>query len=103
MKRKKLDPEQVAMRYEGWTRKQKLRELETLQVVVYVAAGGGMIGRMYAEQPSIAYVDIRAGQRPYPVKVLENMVVVMMVLAKLLKLDPQMLPPMPAFHNCGVF
>jgi len=103
MAKTKLDPEQVARRYEGWTRKQKLRELENLQVAVYVAAGGGMIGRMYAEQPADAYVDTRAGRRPYPMGTLENMVLVMVVLAKLLKLDPHALPLMPQFHNCGTF
>ena len=103
MQVRKLDPEQVKERYTGWDREKMLAELGALQVAVYVAAGGGMIGRMYAEQPADAYVDSRAGGRPYPMKVLDNMVVVLASLAELLGLDPHALPDMPRFHNCGVF
>lgn len=41
------------------------REIGVLQVVAYVAAGGGLIGRMYAEQPADAYRDTRSGRGPY--------------------------------------
>ena len=90
-------------RYEGWKRKQLMDELRYLQVAVFVAAGGGMIGLMYAEQPLHAYRDTRAGRAPYGSKATENIRQVLIVVAELLKLDPSALPPMPSFHNCGVF
>lgn len=78
-------------------------KIETLQVAIYVAAGGGMIGRMYAEQPKIAYRDIRCGPAPYKARDLENMRKTLCVMADGLGLEPDNLPKTPDFPSCNVF
>ena len=78
-------------------------KIETMQVAIYVAAGGGMIGRMYAEQPKSAYRDLRCGPPPYKMKDVENMQKTLIVMAEELGIDPDNLPKMPAFPNCNVF
>ena len=78
-------------------------EIGTLQVVAYVAAGGGLIGRMYAQQPADAYIDSRAARVPYGLKALENIRKTLVAMAEVEGLNPRDLPPMPDFHSCGVF
>lgn len=78
-------------------------DIGVLQVVAYVAAGGGLIGRMYAEQPADAYTDARVRRRPYGARDLENIRLTLVAMAEALGLDPHRLPPTPNFHNCGVF
>jgi hypothetical protein len=73
-----------------------------LQVAIYVACGGGRIGRLYAEQPKGAYIDMRVGKRPYSRKEIENMRQVLVAMAEIRGLDPNRLPRMPDFHGCGV-
>lgn len=77
--------------------------VETLQTAIYVAVGGGLIGRMYAHQPADAYIDTRTGRRPYKRSEIENMRRVLVITAEEKGLDPHHLPEMPAFHNCGLF
>jgi carbon monoxide dehydrogenase subunit G len=96
----KLD---VGMVKESFKGMRKERKIETLQVVAYVAAGGGMIGRLYAEQPADAYRDVRAGRAPYSARDLENIRLTLCAMAEVSGLDSHHLPPMPNFHNCGVF
>jgi len=74
-----------------------------LQVAVYVMAGGGIIGRLAAEQPADFYVDSRVGRRPYPMGALCQAVKVLAALAEVHGLDPHHMPPMPRFHGCGIF
>jgi len=78
-------------------------DIRTLQTVAFVAAGGGLIGRMYAEQPAVAYRDSRAGKALYRDQDLENIRVTLVALAEAQDLDPHNLPAMPRFPNCGVF
>jgi hypothetical protein len=75
----------------------------TLQTVAFVAAGGGIIGRMYAESPADAYRDARAGKAPYNVSELENIRLTLIAMAEAYGLNPHKLPQMPQFHSCGVF
>jgi len=75
----------------------------TMQTVLYVAVGGGMIGRLFAEQPADAYIDSRVGKRPYTRKQIENLRQVLCILAESKGLDPHSLPKMPDFHGSGVF
>ncbi len=77
-------------------------ELGTLQVAIYVACGGGWIGRLYAEQPKEASIDARVGKLPYSRKEIENMRQVLVAIAEQRGLDPNRLPMMPKFHKCGV-
>ncbi len=97
---RKLDMEQVRASFKGRRRRWKIG---TLQVVAYVAAGGGMIGRMYAEQPADAYRDSRTGRAPYKARDLENIRQTLVAMAEAYGLDPHRLPRVPDFHNCGVF
>lgn len=80
-----------------------LEHLEHLQTAIYVAVGGGMNGAIYAEHPKSAYIDDRAGRRPYKAKDIEAMRRKLVETAERLGLDPDDLPPRPLLHNCGVF
>ena len=77
-------------------------ELGTLQTAIYVAAGGGFVGKMYAENPADAYVDDRVST-PYSENQLENMRLVLVEFAKDKGLDPHKLPAMLDFHHCGIW
>ncbi len=97
---RKLDIEQVKTAFESGFAD---ADIGALQVVIYVACGGGWIGRLYAEQPKVAYIDARVGKRPYSRKDIENMRQVLVAMAEQRGLDPENLPMMPKFHSCGVF
>jgi hypothetical protein len=78
-------------------------KLETLQVAVFVAAGGGMLGRFLAEQPGHGYIDTRVGKLPYPKRDIMKMVNCLKIMAEVQGLNSNLLPSVPLFHNCGVF
>ena len=85
-------------------RPERAREqLPILQTAIFVAAGGGMIGDMFATQPADAYRDTRCGRGPYNGKEVANMQGVLISCAKALDLDPHHLPDRPWLHNCGVW
>ena len=96
----KLDMNQLRESFKG---NEDKWSIGTLQVVAYIAAGGGMIGRMYAEQPADAYRDIRAGKGPYNNKDMEKIRLTLVAMAEAYGLNPHHLPCMPDFHNCGIF
>jgi len=77
--------------------------IPTMQTAVYVMAGGGLLGRMAAEQPADFYIDARAGRLPYSRKEITQAVNVLVVLAKKYGFDPHHMPAMPQFHNLGIF
>lgn len=99
MKVRKLDLDRLSEAFN----EHKEWKIENLQIAIYVACGGGMIGRMYAEQPASAYIDMRVGRLPYGIKAIENMQLSLIAMAKSRGLDPNRLPKMPDIHNCGVF
>ena len=78
-------------------------DIGSLQVAVYTMAGGGMLGRLAAEQPADFYIDDRCGRLPYSRREITQAVTVLATLAKALGLDPCKMPEMPDFHCCGVF
>ena len=78
-------------------------QIGTLQVAIFVAVGGGLIGSMFAHNPKHAYIDLRAGWTPCNRNDIEKMRLTLMAMAEVKGLDPRRLPPMPEFHNCGVF
>lgn len=84
-----------ARRYKKW--------LPQAQVAIYVMVGGGIIGRMFAEQPADAYIDIRVGKRPYKYKEIAAARKILVAMAEKAGLDPHKLPAMPNFGNLGVF
>lgn len=61
MKIRKLDSERLIEAFND----HKEWKIENLQIAIYVACGGGIIGRMYAERPASAYIDMRVGRLPY--------------------------------------
>jgi hypothetical protein len=73
------------------------------QLAIYIMAGGGLIGRLYSEQPADAYRDDRAGRAPYKFRELEAMRGSLVGLAEACGMDPHHLPEMPPFHSAGVF
>ena len=78
-------------------------QIGTLQVAIYVAAGGGLVGNMFAHNPKHAYIDSRVvGKRRYSSKDIERMRLTLVAMAEVKGLDPSCLPPMPEFHSCGV-
>ena len=78
-------------------------QIGTLQVAIFVAVGGGLIGNMFARNPKHAYIDSRVDKRPYNRKDIERMRLTLVAMAEVKGLDPSCLPPIPEFHNCGVF
>jgi len=95
--------ESISGTYQSLGKKAVVSQMMAMQVAIYVAAGGGMIGRLFAEQPADAYVDDRASRRPYTLKALGNMRIALIAYAAVLGLDPHRMPPMPDFHSAGVF
>ncbi len=77
--------------------------LAPLQVAVFVMCGGGMVGRMAAEQPADFYIDSRVGALAYGKKDIYQAVEVLKVGAVKAGLNPHHLPRLPLFHNCGIF
>lgn len=77
-------------------------DIRYLQVAIFVAAGGGFIGRMFAEKPAVAYIDTRVGRLPYSRTEIENMRMTLVAMAEAKGLDPRHLPKRPDFHSCGV-
>lgn len=100
MKPRKLDHDKVRESIrEYWMGE----DIGALQVAIYVACGGRWIGREHAERPAEAYIDARVGKLPYSRREIENMRIVLISMAEARGLDPNNLPAMPRFHNCGVF
>lgn len=73
------------------------------QIVVFVMLGGGMLGLSAAEQPADFSIDGRVGRLPFTRKEICQAVSVLITLAIKAGLNPHKMPPMPKFHNCGVF
>jgi hypothetical protein len=59
----KLDLAEVAESDKAY---RKDREMGTLQTVVYIMCGGGILGHFAAEQPADFYIDDRVGKLAYP-------------------------------------
>lgn len=97
---RKLDIEQVKTALESGFAD---ADIGALQAVIYTACGGGWLGNIYAHSPGIATIDSSYGKRPYSRKEIDNMRQVLVAMAEQRGLDPNNLPEMPKFHNCGVF
>lgn len=97
---RKLDMDQVKYALESCFSD---ADIGVMQVAIYVACGGGLIGRLYAEQPKEAYIGICARKLPYSRKEIENMRQVLVAMAEQRGLDPNNLPKIPKFHSCGIF
>jgi hypothetical protein len=103
MTKRTLDMNAVQQAFVYDKAERRLWQLGTLQVVAYVAVGGGMLGKLFAEHPANAYIDGRVGKLPYSRKDIENIRQCLCTMAEVLGFDPRNLPAMPDFHNCGVF
>jgi hypothetical protein len=68
------------------------RDLETLQIEVYVMCGGGMLGHFAMTQPADFYIDSRVGRLPYKKKDIYQAVEMLKGLAIKLGKDPHNLP-----------
>ena len=79
-----------------------LEDFHGLQVAVYVMVGGGLLGALYATQPTDASLDDRAGRRPYHDDEIETVRQVMIAACHALGLDPHRIP-MPRLPGCWVF
>ena len=77
--------------------------VKTLQIAVYVMCGGGFLGKSASEQPADFYIDSRVGKLPYGKREIIQAVETLTTLSKAAGFDPHNLPPMPSFHNCGIF
>ena len=94
---KTFDPDKCSESVTGQT------AIQSLQVAVYVMSGGGLLGRMAAEQPADFYIDSRTGRLPYSKRSILQTVGVLKALAEHNGLDTHHTPPMPTFHKCGTF
>jgi hypothetical protein len=84
-----------------WTPEECLAQIPAVQVAVYVMAGGGIRGLLAAEQPAEFHTDNT--RMPYSKRRVFSAVGTLVRLAEKAGLDPHRLPPMPRFHNLGVF
>ena len=102
---KLMSKEEIAEQYKAkdWKNKKGRQAIRDLQLVVYVMAGGGFLGRSAAEQPKGFYIDSRIPKRPYPAKAVYQAVRVLERLAEINGMDPNHLPEMSNFPGCGVF
>lgn len=85
------------------------------QLAVYVAAGGGFLGRFAAEQPSEFYIDDRVWGLPYKRQQIEQAVKVLEIMCHELGYKTALshankrkkkwlpIPPVMQCHNCGIF
>lgn len=110
-KTKKLEGKVKSFDKERWldinfgfdkSKKPTEKELEHLQVMVYVMVGGGMLGRFAMSQPADFYIDLRVGRLPYPQKDIFNVIEMLKAVCDYLKKDPHRLPE-PHFYGCWVF
>jgi len=81
----------------------KPERIAALQVALFVACGGGMLGHFAAEQPADFYIDGRVCRLPYGKREIQQAVNVLAILAAKAGLDPHHMPAMPTFHNAGMF
>lgn len=92
---------------EGYAKNRKQHatkdSLAHLQTAVYVMAGGGFLGQSAACQPASFYIDARCGKLPYPKRAILQAVQALVIEAGVLGVDPNNLPPIARWHNCGVF
>ena len=93
---RKLDQKEVQKIAKRWP-------IEPLQIAVYVMSGGGFLGRHAAEHPQSFYIDDRVGRLPYLKREICQAVATLVTLAEANGLDPENLPEMLHFHNCGIF
>ena len=97
-----LDMEQVQQHF-GEAKQWKADSVRDMQIAVYVMCGGGMLGRLAAEQPADFYIDSRVWRLPYGKREIEQAVKILVIAAKAFGLDPHAMPAMPLFHNLGAF
>lgn len=76
--------------------------IPAMQIAVYVMAGGGLLGRMAAEQPADFYIDDRARSR-YTKRETLAAVSWLVDVAEAAGLNPRDLPAMPRMPNMGCF
>lgn len=74
-----------------------------LQIAIFTMTGGGFLGSFAAEQPADFYIDTRYGGLPYARRKIYQAVEILKIIAEETGFDPHKLPPMPRFHNCGIF
>ncbi len=94
---RKLDQEKV--KESGW----KSDTIPLMQVAIYTMCGGGFLGRFAAEQPADFFIDDRVGRLPYKKEEIYQAVEILKTIAESNGIDPHKMPPMPSFHNMGVF
>jgi len=94
---RRLNQEKVAQ--SGWD----AESIPSMQVAVYVMCGGGFLGRFAAEQPMDFYIDDRVGGLPYSREEIYQAVETLKTIAIANGMDPRRLPPVPRFHNMGIF
>jgi hypothetical protein len=81
----------------------KADTIPAMQTAVFVMCGGGFLGRFAAEQPEQFYIDMRVSKLPFPKKEIIQAVKTLATIATANGLDSKKMPPMPQFHNMGIF
>jgi hypothetical protein len=69
-----------------------IKDIESIQWIVYTMIGGGMLGEFAMTQPADFYIDLRVGRLPYPHRRIFHAVEILKGLAEYLGLDPHNLP-----------
>lgn len=81
-------------------------EMKRLQLAVFMACGGGFLGRMAAEQPGDFYIDMRCSKLPYKARQIEQAVQVLCLYAEMAgfrtKGDTDLPKDYADFHAAGL-
>jgi hypothetical protein len=76
-----------------------------LQARIYCMFGPdfGFLPRSATDQPGHFYIDDRCGRTLFGKRSIYAEVARLVKLAKSKGLDPNKMPPLPSFHNCGIW
>jgi len=83
----------------------RAEDIARMQTTVYTMCGGGLLGRLAAEQPADFYIDDRCGRLPFSRRTIENAVAILARCATLAGLNPHALTGVTTYrtHNLGAF
>lgn len=95
-------PITIDFSFDKLEKKPTIKQLEFLQVMLYVMVGGGMLGNFAMRQPADFYIDLRVGRLPYSKSDIFRAIETLKAMADFLKLDASHLPELD-FYGAWVF
>lgn len=77
-------------------------DIPTIQIMLYVMCGGGMLGKFAITNPANFYIDTRVGKLPYKKKDIIQTVHILSAIAEFFGANPCRLPE-PNIPSCWIF